>query len=279
MVVVNIPSQFTYSNLYTLSGIDAGTSLLITNNTSSPAFIVQASVPPLASSDQFPLLEGETFLIHANADPIWIRGGTGPIIVQKSAETVAPYRSVDLPHDIYTSNIEGRRRLKVDSGQTGFFDGREFRTFFEFDIPSNQVRTFKFVSPINFILFEQSLTVDSGSVRFQAFTGSSEVASFNTPLPIIGKNRMTTRPIPFYTPVITVNTTATTTSLGGSISGGTVVESFRVVAANATAQQRTVGGFGQSERGLPPGTFYLRIHNFSNGSATGDYVIFWEERP
>ena len=83
MQVVSIPSPFTYTNLYTLSGFDAGTSLIVTNNTSTPIFLVQASVPPLTSSDQYPILSGQTVLVHATSDPVWIRGGTGPVLVQK----------------------------------------------------------------------------------------------------------------------------------------------------------------------------------------------------
>lgn len=279
MVVVNLPSSITYSNLYSLSGFSAGSSLIVTNNTSYTAFIVQAISPPLASSDQYPLQSGQTVLIHGNDNPIWIRGGSGPLIVQSILETITPFTAVDLPHDMYTSNAEGFRRIRVDTGQTGFFTGREFRTFFEFSIPAGQVQVLKFVSLVDFILFEQSLSVDAGGIRFQALTGATEVVTFNTPLPVIGKNRMAQRQSPYYTPVNTVTTHATPVALGSAVTGGTVVENFRVVAANATAQQTTVSGGAQSERGLPAGTFYLRLHNFGTGTATGVYSLFWEERP
>lgn len=176
------------------------------------------------------------------------------------------------PADLLTSEREGYRRVRVDSGQTGFFEGREFRTFREFSIPTGQSLFIKFVSPIDFILFEQSLTLDAGSVRFTALTGSTEATPFNTPLPVVGKNRMALRPLPYYVPVILVTT-------GGTVTGGTIVEVFRVVAANATAQQQTVGGAAQTERGLPAGTYYLRIENIGNATATGVYSLFWEERP
>ena len=39
------------------------------------------------------------------------------------------------PSDLLTSEREKYRRVRVDVGQTGFFDGREFRTFKEISIP------------------------------------------------------------------------------------------------------------------------------------------------
>lgn len=279
MEVIDLPSNIVYSNLYTLTGFDTGLSLIVTNSSSRAIFLVQSPTQPADSSDQYPVMPGQTTLVHGNSDPIWVRGSKGPVVVQSILETVTPFTGVDLPHDLYTSNAEGFRRIRVDTGQTGFFTGREFRTFFEFSIPAGQVQVLKFVSLVDFILFEQSLSVDAGGIRFQALTGATEVVTFNTPLPVIGKNRMAQRQSPYYTPVNTVTTHATPVALGGAVTGGTVVENFRVVAANATAQQTTVSGGAQSERGLPAGTFYLRLHNFGTGTATGVYSLFWEERP
>lgn len=186
---------------------------------------------------------------------------------------------VDLPPDMYSSTSENYRRLRVDVGQTGFFRGREARSFFEFNIPANNVQIIKFVSPVNFILIEQSVSVDAGSIRFQALTGATEVATFNTSVPIFGKNRMTERESPFYNFQVTITTHAAPVAFGSGITGGTVTENVRVVAANATAQQQTVSGGAQTERGLPAGTYYLRLHNFGSGAATGVYSLVWEERP
>lgn len=174
--------------------------------------------------------------------------------------------------DLVTDPNGPNPRIRVDVGQTGFFAGREFRTFYEISVATGQSVYLKFIAPINFILFEQSLTLDAGSIRFTAIVGPTESTPFNSALPIIGKNRMTDRPQPYYTSVGTAFS-------GGTVTGGTVVELFRVVAANATAQQQTVGGAAQSERGLPPGTYYLRFENFGIGTATGVYSLFWEERP
>lgn len=57
-----------------------------------------------------------------------------------------------------------------------------------------------------------------------------------------------------------------------------MVEVIRVVAANSTAQRQSVSGGAQTERGLPAGNYYLRLHNFGTSAATGVYALVWEER-
>lgn len=278
MQIVTVPSSTSYSNLNTLASISVSKSFVITNHTSGLVSIIVSPTQPADDARGVPLYSTQTFYVEESDTTVWIKGTTGKVVIQDTAEIVSPYSTTNLPRDVWTSSSEGFRRLRVDAGQTGFYEGREFRTFFEFNIPSGNVQVFKFVSPIDFMLFEQTLTVDAGSIRFQAITGATEVATFNTALPVIGKNRMAQRKQPYYTPVITVTTHAAPVALNSGVTGGTVVENTRIVAANATAQQQTVSGGAQSERGLPAGTYYLRLHNFGSGAATGVYSLFWEER-
>ena len=271
MIVLNLPSNITYSNLYTLSGFPAGTSLIVTNNTSSPAFIVQASVPPLASSDQYPLLPGQTVLVHATGDPVWVRGGTGPFIVQKVTETITPFMGVDLPHDVYTAPKELYRRIKVDPGQTSFWEGREARSVYEFSIASATSLYIQANVNINTILYDVSTVVDSGAIRLTTYAGASPVGTYNTVVPVLPKNTTTLRSTPYYVPVNTIR-------IGGTgITGGTAIDIVRVVAANSTAQQTSVGSKQFDQRGIGVGTYYWRIENISNGTATGVFSGWWAE--
>lgn len=95
MQVVSIPSNTSYFNIYTLSGYASTKSLILTNNTSSPILVLQASTPPLATTDAFPLYIGQTILIQGNTDPIWVKGNTGPLVVQDYADTIVPFNSID----------------------------------------------------------------------------------------------------------------------------------------------------------------------------------------
>ncbi|MNF90618.1 hypothetical protein D3C84_731880 [compost metagenome] len=130
----------------------------------------------------------------------------------------------------------------------------------------------RFTVPINVILFEQGVEIDAGSIRIVNASGGTPGGTFSETLPIIGKNNMTTRPAPFYTPQVTIHG-------GGTHTGGFVFDTHRAVAANATAQQSTVGNIVGDERGVAPNTYYVRYENFGSGTATGTLWFFFEERP
>lgn len=222
MQIVTVPSSTSYSNLNALASISVSKSFVITNHTSGLVSIIVSPTQPADDARGVPLYSTQTFYVEESDTIVWIKGTTGKVVIQDTAEIVSPYSTTNLPRDVWTSSSEGFRRLRVDAGQTGFYGGREFRTFFEFNIPSGNVQVFKFVAPIDFMLFEQTLTVDGGSIRFQAITGATEVATFNTTLPVIGKNRMAQRKQPYYTPVITVTTHAAPVALNSGITDGTV---------------------------------------------------------
>lgn len=170
-------------------------------------------------------------------------------------------------------SLNSRPRLRVDIGQTSFFEGREFRTFFEFNIASGATAVLKYVSTVNFVLSRQELNLDDGKIRLSVVaSGGTEGGTFSTALPIIGRNRMSERPTPNYASQVAVST-------GGTHTGGIEVEVIRLVTSNATAQQISVGSSVSDERGLPAGTYYVRLNNFGSGDATGTYNISWEERP
>jgi len=272
MPTISLSDTTQYLNLTALSSV-AG-SLLVTNTSASPLYVVVQSVQPTADTIGV-VCESlqEVFINNQALSNVWVKAQrTGSIVVQAAAGASAEYSVVSLPQAMYTSTKEGYSRIRVDSAQTSFFEGREFRSFYELNIPQGQSVTLQVVSPINFILFEQALTLDAGAVRLTAYTGATPAGTFGNVVPVIGKNRMPTRPLPNYTAQISITS-------GGSVTGGTKVEVVRVVAASATSQHATVGNTISSERGLPAGTYHLVLENLSNGAATGVYTIWWEERP
>lgn len=171
----------------------------------------------------------------------------------------------------FTSTPDKRPRLRVDVAQTGFFEGREFRSYYEVSVAAGASVYLRYTANREFILFEQSLTVDDGKIKVSVSTGGTPAGSFDTSIPVIGKNRMLERLQPYYEAVNTIDA-------GGTVSGGTILEVFKVAAASATAQQSTVGGGVADERGLPAGVFYIRLENYGSGAATGIYNLWWEER-
>lgn len=186
-----------------------------------------------------------------------------------------PYR---WPRDLLTADDPDYRRFRVDVGQTGFFIGREFRTFREISIVAGATLVMRITVPVNTILQHVGLVLDAGSIKLRTVAGGTPSGTFNDQLPIIPKNNMTggvfpAPPLPLYAAQNTV------TSGGTGLTGGTDIDVLRLVVAGASGQASTVGGNQDDARGVGPGTYYWVFNNFGNGTATGVFSSFWEERP
>lgn len=176
------------------------------------------------------------------------------------------------PFDLLTDGGNGpSRRIRVDVGETGFFAGRQVRTFREFSIPTSTTLVLKFVVPVDVILISQGIELDDGSLRVTNSVGGTPGGTFSETLPIVLKNNMTERPTPFYVPQVVV-------TAGGTITGATALDIHRIVAATATAQQSTVGSIVGDERGIAPNTYHVSYQNIGSGTATGTLWFVWEER-
>lgn len=164
-----------------------------------------------------------------------------------------------------------RQRLRVDVGEAGFFEGRQARTFREFSIATGTTLTLRFTVPINIILLVQGVELDDGSLRVTNWVGGTPGGTFAETLPTVPKNTMSERPLPLYTPQVVV-------TAGGTITGATPLDIHRIVAANSTAQQSTVGNLVGDDRGIGANTYYVTYQNIGSGSATGTLFFVWEER-
>lgn len=271
MISVLVPSVDTYVNLNTLASISASKSFVITNHSSNLIYVIVSSAQPLDTDRGIPLYSTHTFYVEESDTTIWIKGGPGPVVIQDTSEIVAPYSTTDLPKDVWTSDQEGFRRLRVDIGQTSFFLGQQFRTFREISIPAGQTYVVKVVVPVDSVLFEQGVEIDAGALRIVNAAAGTAGGIFSETLPVVGKNNMSTRPTPFYVSQLTW-------TAGGTHTGGFVFDTHRIVAANATAQQTTVGNVVGDERGVAPNTYYIRYENIGSGTVTGTLWFFWEER-
>lgn len=186
--------------------------------------------------------------------------------------TDEPYTSeqplfISLPLDLMTgTHTPPTRRIRTDNGQQGFYDGREFRTYYEFT--ANTV--FKIVVPINTILWNLSLILLEGECRMETVVGGTEGGSFSTILPVFGRNNMSERPEPFYTPVVTI-------AAGGTHTGGTVLDVIINKTSGNANFSGTVGASAGDERGVSPNTYYFRLT--VTGTTRGMLRTHWEERP
>lgn len=161
-------------------------------------------------------------------------------------------------------------RLRVDVGQTGFFAGREARTFWEFSLPTGTQQVVKVVAPINTILQTFTLELDLAAVRLELVAGGTEGGTFSTPLPIFKTNMMTTQS--GYVPQITM-------TRGGTHTGGTVVDVLTAISGDKLQKAVAASVSENLPQGFAPGTYYLRLTNTDGATATGIFRAQWEERP
>lgn len=177
------------------------------------------------------------------------------------AERVEAYPPVKL----LTDGDGDYSRLRVDVAQTGFFAGREFRTFQKVTIASLATTTIRATVPINIVLFETSFSNENGTLEVQLRVGGSAAGPW-TAMPVLRKNTMTTAP---------VISNQVTLDYDGAHTGGTVIDLVRIPAGNKAS---SFAG-SSSERGVGPGVYYYVITNVGNQEATVVFNGYWEERP
>lgn len=188
--------------------------------------------------------------------------------------THAPQVIAHPPFDLLTDGGNGpSRRVRVDSAQTGFFAGREARTFRALNIAAGSSQVIKAVVPVNTILMALSVEIVNGDLTVETVKGGSPGGSFDEPLPIIPTNLMSTVPAPTYSPQVTLHA-------GGSHSGGTVIDILRVRSEGLGSSSQTVGANQDSVRGVAADTYYFRL-SAAAGLTSVDGVLHarWEERP
>lgn len=182
--------------------------------------------------------------------------------------------------DMVTSTEDGFRRFRVDVGQTGFFEGREFRMVRKLVVAAATPQVFRFTCPVDFILFEQTLNVSVGDLEFYAYRSDQGTpgGTFTAlPVPPIAKNTSAT-----FRPYSGVRYAAQAALAQGGTFTPTNPQVYadydRAKTSGATAQQTSVSGGNDSVRFLAAGTYYLVITSLS-GTSEGRYAIAWEERP
>lgn len=193
-------------------------------------------------------------------------------------ENYDPYR---WPLAMFTSNDDDFRRWRVDVGQTGFWEGREFRINLDMTITTTPL--WLLVScPVGFILQSQNLSCDQGGIRFRAYRSFQGTPSgtFDQQVRIWPMNGIPGTPE--YENQLTITT-------GGSFTPGvgeTPAETIRQISnpggTGPTAGSRnTVSGGAFGERGLPPGDYYLQFDRVPGTTVDGlgIFDLVWEERP
>ena len=185
------------------------------------------------------------------------------------------------PFDLLTDGGNGpNRRLRVDSGQTGFFARRMWSLSYEFSSTNPIAGTplvFRLIIPTNFIVHAQFLSVDQGGLTLRTYEASQGVEGgvFGDTYTPSSENSMTEYPAYAFQSQI---------GSGGTFTpnvGQRPLTPLRVRTSGATAQQSSVGQGAVSEKGRGAGTYYAVLSRMTGiaGDCTGVYNLVIEERP
>lgn len=173
------------------------------------------------------------------------------------------------PFDLMTDGGNGpNRRIRVDVAQTGFFAGREFRTFKEWATATTSSYVIKVVTPVDVILFELGVQLDEGAVRIETMIGGTEGGVFGEVLPVFSTNNMSEKPQPPYVHQVIL-------TAGGTHTGGTMLDVFRAKTSGNSNFASSVGSNAGAERGVGANTYYFRL---TLTGAIGVLKTRWEER-
>ncbi len=161
-------------------------------------------------------------------------------------------------------------RMRVDVGQTGFFAGREARTFYEFSIDSGATQVIKVVAPTDTIVQMFAVELELAEIRLELRVGGTEGGTFDTALPIFKTNTMSTASD--YVPQVTM-------TRGGTHTGGTLVDLLTAVSGANPNKSVASSATEALPQGFAAGTFYIKLTNTDGATATGIFRARWEERP
>lgn len=173
------------------------------------------------------------------------------------------------PPVLLTDGQGPNQRLRVDVGQTGFFSGREFRSFKEWSVATTETYIVKYVSPVDVIIFEAIANGEAGSIRIENVFGGTEGGTFSEVLPIYSTNGMSEKPQPPYAAQVSL-------TAGGTLTGGLTTDVVRVKTSDNSNFGGSIGGNFGAERGAPPVSAYFR---FTLTAFIGTFKWRWEERP
>lgn len=249
---------------------------MVLRNYGSQSVLVKVSPTVPTIQDGYPVMSGEVVSVRNAGVKVWIKGSTGVKVwvEDQDSNPVSQYNMVGLQSDLITGSGEdvlGTKRIRVDQGQTSFWQGKQFRTFQELDIPAGASHTIRITVGVNTILKSLSLNILTGDAKLSIIGSGVSGGTYSTILPVIRKNSMTTTPV-----VPSQNTIAS----GGSVTGGTLLDIVRIVAAEGQGNRKeaSVGGVQDDERAVGPGVFFYKIEAVGSIPVTGVINLFWEER-
>ena len=192
------------------------------------------------------------------------------LLVDMGDNTYAERVEAYPPKVLMTDGNGQYARLRVDVGQTGFFAGREFRTFYEFSIDTGASLVIKVIAGVDTILQNFGAELYLAELRVELRYGGTESGTFDSAFPLFKTNTMSTASS--YAGQVSLAT-------GGTHTGGTVVDLLTLYSGANQNKAIQSSASEDSPQGFSAGTYYIHLINTDGATATGIFRARWEERP
>ncbi len=174
-----------------------------------------------------------------------------------------------------TSRDPETARVKIEPSTEGFWKGLDYRIVEEVEVGGTPL-VFRFESTKNFILRSQVVESDAGAIRFRAYRSNqgTEGGTFDTDIAIYKVNFI--EGVPSVDTGVNITTGGTFTP--AALPLGKAVDVVRVKSSTQSNRQITISGDVGTERGLPPGVYYIVLDRFDgSGTSEGVVSVQWEE--
>lgn len=179
------------------------------------------------------------------------------------------YAKVHAP-DVFEQALGAAGRAFVEDGNSAFYEGRQYFTFHEFSIPQADNHAYRVVITEDVMMRDFFVVLSVSTVRVEITTGGTPSGTFNETLPIMCTNNMARTP---------VRASTSTMTFGGQHTGGTTLDLFLLNSGNNLNQAVGSSGGETFPVGFAAGTYYVRITNTGNSTATGLFKARWTEDP
>jgi hypothetical protein len=158
--------------------------------------------------------------------------------------------------------------MLFEPSNRAFNEGRQYFTFADVSIAQGATKVIKVVITSDTVMRDFFVDMVTSNTRVEIVSGGTEGGTFNSPLTIQRTNNISSVPA-------RVSTTTMTT--GGTLTGGTILDKFLLYAGNNANQSTAQHGGEAFPVGFPAGTYYVRIVNIGNTTATGLFKARWSE--
>ena len=266
-----VPNQFI--NL-TADGNLSG-KLILQNQGKDVMYVFKQALLPTHASPSYALFAWESVEVDNSTGDVWVASQqAGTMFVSPSSDIA--HQTMEFPSDVMAGDAEGFRRLRVDPGETGFWAGKEFRTFKDLSIAAGDTYVVRVNVPVDTILSGSNLEIISGQVKMRTLTGGTQGGAFAEVLPVFTRNNMSVGVNRQFNYLPQVGITA-----GGTITGGTVLDALYLKSGSnqGSNASRNVGNTPGDQRGVGIGVYYFEIVASAGDPVVGMFSLRWEERP